>query len=49
MDRDFEIVLADDCGPESSCDVLRKLKCEYSKLLEIVRLLNNGGGRAQRL
>jgi polyisoprenyl-phosphate glycosyltransferase len=43
MEREFEIVLVDDCSPDNSWQVLVGLKAEFDAHLRIVRLLRNSG------
>ena len=43
MNRDYEIILVDDCSPDYSWDVLKNLKKQYSKTLKIAKLLVNSG------
>ncbi|NLN75951.1 MAG: glycosyltransferase family 2 protein [Armatimonadetes bacterium] len=43
LNRDFEIVLVDDCSPDNSWAVMKDLKGKYDKHLKIVHLLKNSG------
>jgi glycosyltransferase involved in cell wall biosynthesis len=43
MNRTFEIVLVEDCGPDESWEVLKQLKAAYPRHLRITRLLKNSG------
>lgn len=43
LDRDFEIILVDDCSPDGSWEILKKLKSEYEKKVKITRLAVNSG------
>jgi polyisoprenyl-phosphate glycosyltransferase len=43
LGRNFEIILVDDCSPDNSWEVLKKLKKELGKALKIVNLLTNSG------
>lgn len=43
MGREFEIVLVDDCSPDSSWEALRSLKTRFGAHLKIARLLRNSG------
>jgi polyisoprenyl-phosphate glycosyltransferase len=43
MNRTFEIVLVEDCGPDASREVLKQLKAAYPGQLRITRLLKNSG------
>lgn len=40
---DYEIIMVDDCSPDNSWAVLKKLKEKYPDYLKIVRLLRNSG------
>ena len=43
MEREFEIILVDDCSPDNSWEVLKKMKEEHGKLLKIAKLSTNSG------
>src|SRR5262245_54348596 len=43
MHRDFEIILVDDCSPDSSWEVLMRLKAEHGPALRLAKLLKNSG------
>lgn len=43
LKRSYEIVLVEDCGPDNSWEVLRRLKGLYPGQLRISRLLKNSG------
>jgi len=43
MKRSFEIVLVDDCSPDSSWQVLKNLKARHGSILRIAHLLRNTG------
>ena len=43
MQREFEIILVDDCSLDCSWDALRKLKASHGPQLKIARLLKNSG------
>lgn len=43
FDREFEVVLVDDCSPDGSWDVLKELKHTYPDRLKIAKLLKNSG------
>ena len=43
MARDYEIILVDDCSPDNSWEVLKRLKQGHEKVLKIVRLQVNSG------
>jgi glycosyltransferase involved in cell wall biosynthesis len=43
MEREFEIILVDDCSTDNSWEVLKKMKEEHGKLLKIAKLSTNSG------
>lgn len=43
MNREYEVILIDDCSPDRSWDVLKQLKKERGNRLKIAKLLMNSG------
>src|SRR5262245_6227229 len=43
MEREFEIIFVDDCSPDNSWEVLKKMKEEHGELLKIAKLSTNRG------
>jgi len=43
LGKTFEIVLVDDCSPDGSWEILKKLKATHPSTLKIARLLRNSG------
>jgi polyisoprenyl-phosphate glycosyltransferase len=43
LGRSFEVIFVEDCGPDRSWEVLKKLKALYPRRIRITRLLRNSG------
>ncbi|MCX7046445.1 MAG: glycosyltransferase family 2 protein [Candidatus Sumerlaeota bacterium] len=39
----YEVVFVDDCSPDGSWEILKKIKCQYAEKVKIIRLRKNSG------